>query len=96
MSRSPLRPPVVGIIDFGDMVHSWTVADPAVAVAYAMLDAADPLATAEAIVRGYQAEHPLRDEERRPCFRWPPASLHERVHRGVAAGSSGRATRILL
>src|SRR6185295_14886418 len=49
---------VVAIIDFGDIVHSWTVADPAVAIAYAMLDAADPLAAAAAIVRGYQAEHP--------------------------------------
>jgi Ser/Thr protein kinase RdoA (MazF antagonist) len=54
---------VVGIIDFGDMVHSWTVADPAVAVAYAMFDASDPLATAAAIVRGYHGAHPLRDEE---------------------------------
>jgi Ser/Thr protein kinase RdoA (MazF antagonist) len=50
-------------LECGDIVHSWTVADPAVAIAYAMLDAADPLATAAAIVRGYHAEHPLRAEE---------------------------------
>jgi len=61
-------PEVVGIIDFGDMVHSWTVADPAVAVAYAMLDAADPLATAEAVVHGYQSEYPLLQEERAAVF----------------------------
>jgi Ser/Thr protein kinase RdoA (MazF antagonist) len=59
---------VVGIIDFGDMVHSWTVADPAVAVAYAMLDAADPVATTEAIVSGYCAEHPLTREELTAVF----------------------------
>jgi len=59
---------VVAIIDFGDIVHSWTVADPAVAIAYAMLDAADPLAAAAAIARGYQAEHPLRDEELAAVF----------------------------
>ena len=59
---------VVAIIDFGDIVHSWTVADPAVAIAYAMLDAADPLAAAAAIVRGYQAEHPLRDDELAAVF----------------------------
>ena len=53
----------IAIIDFGDMVHSWTVADPAVACAYAILDASNPLETAAAIVRGYHAEHPLRDEE---------------------------------
>ena len=61
-------PEVVGIIDFGDMVHSWTVADPAVAVAYAMLDAADPLATAEAVIHGYQSEYPLLQEERAAVF----------------------------
>jgi Ser/Thr protein kinase RdoA (MazF antagonist) len=56
-------PEVVGIIDFGDMVHSWTVADPAVALAYAILDAADPLAVAEAVIHGYQSEHPLLQQE---------------------------------
>jgi Ser/Thr protein kinase RdoA (MazF antagonist) len=61
-------PEVVGIIDFGDMVHSWTVADPAVAVAYAMLDAADPLATAEAVIHGYQSEYSLLQEERAAVF----------------------------
>lgn len=61
-------PEVVGIIDFGDMVHSWTVADPAVAVAYAMLDTADPLATVEAVIRGYQSEYPLLQEERAAVF----------------------------
>ena len=32
-----------GIVDFGDMVYSYRVADLAIAVAYAMLDADDPL-----------------------------------------------------
>jgi Ser/Thr protein kinase RdoA (MazF antagonist) len=54
---------VVGIIDFGDMVHSWTVADPAVAAAYAMLDGEDPLVTTETIVRGYSVEQTLTDDE---------------------------------
>ena len=66
-SRLP-TPEVVGIIDFGDMVHSWTVADPAVALAYAMLDAADPLAVAEAVIHGYQSEHPLLQQERAAVF----------------------------
>jgi len=66
-SRLP-GPEVVGIIDFGDMVHSWTVADPAVAVAYAMLDAADPHGVAEAVIHGYQSEHPLLPEERVAVF----------------------------
>ena len=34
---------VTGIIDFGDMVHGWTVADLAVAAAYIVLAQPDPL-----------------------------------------------------
>ena len=74
---------VVAIIDFGDIVHSWTVADPAVAIAYAMLDAADPLAAAAAIARGYHAEHPLRDEELAAVF--PLACLRLCVSACIAA-----------
>ncbi len=40
-------PHVSGLIDFGDLVHSITVADPANAAAYAMLAAEDPIAAAE-------------------------------------------------
>lgn len=54
---------VVGIIDFGDMVHSFTVADLAIAIAYAILDKPDPLATAVQVVKGYHAEYPLDDVE---------------------------------
>jgi Ser/Thr protein kinase RdoA (MazF antagonist) len=74
---------VVGIIDFGDMVHSWTVADPAVAVAYAMLDADDPLATADAIVNGYCVEHALTHEELAAVF--PLASLRLCMSACIAA-----------
>jgi 4-aminobutyrate aminotransferase-like enzyme/Ser/Thr protein kinase RdoA (MazF antagonist) len=54
---------VNGLVDFGDMVHSYMVADPAVAVAYAMLDKADPLAAAAAVVAGYHAAFPLTEIE---------------------------------
>jgi 4-aminobutyrate aminotransferase-like enzyme/Ser/Thr protein kinase RdoA (MazF antagonist) len=54
---------VTGLIDFGDMVHSWTVAEPAIAIAYAVLDRADPLAAASALVRGYDAVNALTDDE---------------------------------
>ena len=36
---------ITGIVDFGDMVHSYRVGDLAIAIAYAMLDAHDPLAS---------------------------------------------------
>ncbi len=54
---------VVGIIDFGDMVFSYTVCDPAIAVAYAILDKPDPLAAASLIVGGFHAAHPLDEHE---------------------------------
>jgi 4-aminobutyrate aminotransferase-like enzyme/Ser/Thr protein kinase RdoA (MazF antagonist) len=54
---------VVGFIDFGDIVHSYTVCDLAIAVAYAMLKKPDPLAAAARVVRGYHASHPLTDYE---------------------------------
>ena len=73
----------ISIIDFGDMVHSWTVADPAVACAYAVLDVSSPLEAAAAIVSGYHAEHPLRDEEIAAVF--PLATLRLCMSACIAA-----------
>ena len=54
---------ISGLIDFGDMVHTTTVAGLAIAVAYAMLDKADPLKAATRIVEGYHGVLPLGDDE---------------------------------
>lgn len=54
---------VTGVIDFGDMVRTYTVSEPAIAAAYAMLDKADPLAAAVDLVRGYHAVYPLTETE---------------------------------
>ena len=54
---------VVGIIDFGDMVHSYTVGNLAVAAAYVLLDKPDPLSAAAQVVAGYHAEFPLTEAE---------------------------------
>ncbi len=54
---------VTGLLDFGDAVHSYTVGDPAIAAAYAMLGKADPLTAAATLVAGYDEIHRLRDEE---------------------------------
>lgn len=59
---------VIGVVDFGDMVHSPVVADLAVACAYAMLDKPDPLAAAAAIVRGFHEALPLTEPEREVLF----------------------------
>ena len=54
---------IVGLIDFGDMVHSYSISDLAVAIAYAILDKPDPLTVAAQIVKGYNAACPLTEHE---------------------------------
>jgi Ser/Thr protein kinase RdoA (MazF antagonist) len=54
---------VTGIVDFGDMVYSYRVGDLAIAIAYAMLGARDPLTVAASIVRGYSSAQTLTDAE---------------------------------
>ena len=59
---------VTGILDFGDIVHSYAIADLAIAVAYAVLGKPDPLAAAVHVVRGYQQIRPLDDAELASLF----------------------------
>ncbi len=54
---------VIGLIDFGDMVSSFTVAELAVAAAYAVMDVEDPLRAASAVVQGYHDVSGLTEEE---------------------------------
>ncbi|PWT95216.1 MAG: hypothetical protein C5B55_01595 [Blastocatellia bacterium] len=54
---------VVGLIDFGDAVYSYTVGDLAVALAYVVLDKEEPLQVAAEVVRGYDEVHPLTEDE---------------------------------
>ena len=59
---------IAGILDFGDLVHSYLVGDLAIACAYVMLGAKDPLAAAARVVRGYVARHALTDDELAALF----------------------------
>ncbi|NHI88854.1 MAG: aminotransferase class III-fold pyridoxal phosphate-dependent enzyme [Candidatus Thorarchaeota archaeon] len=52
-----------GILDFGDMVFSYTINELAVAIAYAILDKPDPLGVAQKIISGYRSVFPLSDIE---------------------------------
>lgn len=54
---------VVGLLDFGDMVHSITVHEAAVACAYAMLGRDEPLTVMRAIIGGFASECPLSADE---------------------------------
>jgi Ser/Thr protein kinase RdoA (MazF antagonist) len=64
---------VSGLIDFGDMVYSYTVGDLAIAIAYAVLDKPHPFAAAAEVVSGYQKEFDLLDGEREAL--WPLVRL---------------------
>ena len=59
----PRQPQVIGVIDFGDMVHTHTVCELAVAAAYAVLGKADPIAAAAHMVAGYHKTFPLTEPE---------------------------------
>ena len=59
---------VTGIVDFGDMVHSYRVGELAIAIAYAILERDDPLDVASAMVRGYCERNTLDDDELAALF----------------------------
>jgi len=54
---------VASVIDYGDMVHTQTVCEPAIAAAYAMMNKADPLAAAASVIKGYHEMFPLTGAE---------------------------------
>jgi Ser/Thr protein kinase RdoA (MazF antagonist) len=59
----PERMEVVGLLDFGDMVYSYTVGNLAVALAYVVLDKTDPLAVVRQVVEGYTSQFALTEDE---------------------------------
>jgi 4-aminobutyrate aminotransferase-like enzyme/Ser/Thr protein kinase RdoA (MazF antagonist) len=61
-------PSVCGILDFGDAGRSFTVAEAAIAAAYAMLGKGDPLAAAGSLLEGYHRAMPLREAEVEALF----------------------------
>ncbi len=59
---------VIGVVDFGDAVRSFTAGEVAVGAAYAMLDRADPFRVAAEMVAGYHASFGLREPEVEALF----------------------------
>src|SRR5262249_2131677 len=52
---------VIGFVDFGDLLFSATVCDPAVAIAYAMLSMPDPLSAAADVLDGFHRKFELKE-----------------------------------
>ncbi len=53
----------ISVIDFGDLHHSFTVSEAAIAAAYAMLGKKDPLRVAATVVAGYHHAFALTEPE---------------------------------
>jgi len=66
--KSGIEQRISGIVDFGDMVHSYRVGDLAIALAYAMLGGDDPLTVVAHVVRGYAERGRLSDDEMAALF----------------------------
>ncbi len=56
-------PRSIGLIDFGDLVKSWTVSDLAIAATYVAMHKHDPLGAIAAVVAGYHQARPLDENE---------------------------------
>jgi 4-aminobutyrate aminotransferase-like enzyme/Ser/Thr protein kinase RdoA (MazF antagonist) len=61
--REGKQPGMAGLIDFGDMVHSYTVANAAVAMAYIMLGKKEPLRDAATFLSAYHKSFALTESE---------------------------------
>jgi Ser/Thr protein kinase RdoA (MazF antagonist) len=70
---------VSGLIDFGDMVYSYTVGDLAIALAYVVLGEGDP----RDVIAGYTSEFTLLDDEREAL--WPFVRLRLAMSVCIAA-----------
>ena len=54
---------IVGVIDFGDMLHSYLIGEVAIVTTYVMLAKNDPISAAVHVVRGYHQVFPLTEAE---------------------------------
>jgi Ser/Thr protein kinase RdoA (MazF antagonist) len=97
---------VTGVLDFGDMVWSRVVYDPAIAAAYAMRMAADPVAAVADVAAGYHELHPLTEDEQavlyplaclRLCHSVAVAAIQRRrdPHNAYLGASQGWIRRVL-
>jgi Ser/Thr protein kinase RdoA (MazF antagonist) len=59
----------IGVIDFGDMIYSYTVGELSVALAYVVLDESDPLSVVSDVVCGYVSRWQLNSAEAESV--WP-------------------------
>jgi len=54
---------VIGVVDFGGALRSFTAGEVAIGAAYVMLGKSDPFTVAAQVVEGYHKSFPLKEEE---------------------------------
>ena len=62
-SLDPWSEKIAGLVDFGDLVYTWRVCEPAIAAAYCCLRQTDPVAAIAGLARAYHEISPLREKE---------------------------------
>lgn len=70
---------VVGVLDFGDSLEGWRIADVAVALAYLVPEEGDPWAAVEPFVAGFESVAPLKMIERDALPTLTAARLVQRI-----------------
>lgn len=68
VSNDLLNPTVPGVIDFGDATYSHTINELAIAIAYGIMHKPDPLSAACCMVKGFNAQFPIEDDELKLLF----------------------------
>lgn len=63
VSENLVKPKVKAIIDFGDAIHTQTINDLAIAIAYAIMNKPDPLRASLPIIRGYHSQFNIQERE---------------------------------
>ncbi len=62
-ARPEGRPKIIGLIDFGDIAETYTAAEIAIALTYAMMGKENPLAIAATLLSAYHRRFPLEERE---------------------------------
>ena len=63
VSKNIEKPTIIGVIDYGDAIHTQTINDLAIACAYAIMHHNDPLEASLELVKGYHSTFTLKEEE---------------------------------
>ena len=98
LRTDPASDRVTGLIDFGDLVHTVTVADIAVSAASLVPHQSDPTAALASLAGGYHACHPLSADEVEALpdlvlVRLVLSTLHDRVPARQRPASRSRRRR---